>query len=378
MLCKTRPGSLIHRITSRTTSQLFNEWQSGFSFSAGVSEQIERELDEKLADPKVLYLDYFSGDYDHIAHLTNDPATQYDVLKRLDALVGRIWTAIQAGPLAQSTILVLVSDHGMNSSPSVYSQGYSLVSFFNSAEGGGHHVVTNRHPMDQYKLKGLDPFVSQVTTPSPHSFYLRDQADDYPTTLLDLDGNERASVHLRNSRLNEIHLVLRHLARRDLTKEQRAASARLFYQLLEEQRPQWNRELQELRDELAALKRRIDKQDVLVKRLSRKWTQAEREAGMDRDVRREAARLRSWEEDLNGYTEYSRTLSHLLKAEPPLIDPSKLRIEDVIPKHAMGDANTIYDLQNYVVGESGGEFRRVDYFALLTGIRVRNHVQAGI
>jgi hypothetical protein len=378
ILWKTLQGSLIHRITSRSPSQLFNEWQTGFSFSSGVSEQIKRELDEKLSDPKILYLDYFSGDYDHIAHLTNDPATQYDELKHVDALVGRVWTAIQASPLAQNTILVLVSDHGMNTIPVIYSQGYSLVNFFNSAEGGGHHVVTNRHPMDQYKLKGLDPFVSQVTTPSSHSFYLRDQADDYPTTLLDLDGNERACIHLRNSHLNEIHILLQHLSRKNLTKEQRAASTRQFYQVLEEQRPQWNRELEEMRDELEALKRRIDRQAAAVKNQPHNWTQEERESGLDRDARREAARLRSWEEDLNGYTEYSRILSRLLKAEPPQIDPSKLRIEDVIPKHAMGDHNSIYDLRNYVVGESGGEFRRVDYFALLAGIRVRNNVQAGI
>jgi hypothetical protein len=388
ILWKTLQGSLIHRITSRTPGQLFNEWQSGFSFSSGVSEQIERELTGKLLDPKVLYLDYFSGDYDHTAHLTNDPASQYDVLKHLDALVGRLWTAIQSSPLAQNTILVMVSDHGMNTDPALYSQGYSLVDFFNSAEGGGHHVITNRHTMDQYKLKGLDPFVSQVTTPSQHSFYLRDQADEYPTTLLDLDGNERASVHLRNSRLNEIHIILQRLSRRDLTKEQRTATVTQFYQVLEEQRPQWNRELQELREELAALKRRMGKQEALVKNQARKRTPAEREAGIDRDARRESSRLRSWEEDLNGYAEYSRVLSRLLKTEPPQLDPSKLHINEVIPKHAMGDGNSIYDLQNYVVGEgsqgvkeSGSQgvgFRRVDYFALLTWLRVRNSVQTGI
>ena len=28
--------------------------------------------DPKLNDPEVHYLDYFTGDFDHIAHLTND------------------------------------------------------------------------------------------------------------------------------------------------------------------------------------------------------------------------------------------------------------------------------------------------------------------
>src|ERR1051326_2569601 len=180
---KTLQGSLINRITSRSLTQLFNEWQSGFEVSRGVNEQIERELEEKLRDPKVLYLDFFSGDYDHIGHLSNDLATQYAVLRHLDALAGRLWTAIQASPLCRHTIFVMVSAHGMNTDPSICSQGYSLVDLFNSAEGGGHHVITNRHTMTEFKLKGLDPFVSEVTNPSAHSLYLRDRADEYPTVL---------------------------------------------------------------------------------------------------------------------------------------------------------------------------------------------------
>ena len=31
-------------------------------------------------------------------------------------------------------------------------------------------------------------------------------------------------------------------------------------------------------------------------------------------------------------------------------EPSKVKIADVIPKMSMGDRNTIYELQNYVVG----------------------------
>ncbi len=41
----------------------------------------------------------------------------------------------------------------MNSDPTVYSQGFNLVNFFGSAAAGGHHVMTNRHPESEYKLK---------------------------------------------------------------------------------------------------------------------------------------------------------------------------------------------------------------------------------
>ena len=50
-------------------------------------------------------------------------------------------------PARRRPLLVVVSDHGMNTRPGVYSQGYDLVDFFNSRAGGAHHVVTNRHPL---------------------------------------------------------------------------------------------------------------------------------------------------------------------------------------------------------------------------------------
>ena len=146
-------------------------------------------------------------------------------LQRIDALIGRIWTAIQSSPEAARTMLVVVSDHGMNTEPEIYSQGYDLVEFFNSRAGGAHHVVTDRHPLTEFKLKGLDPFVSEVITPSEESLYLKGAANEYPTALLDLDGNERASVYLRNSDLNALHILLEELGHSDLHPSARGSPA---------------------------------------------------------------------------------------------------------------------------------------------------------
>ena len=68
----------------------------------------------------------------------------------------------------------------MNTSPAVFSQGFNFVDWFNSPAGGGHHVLTNRHPLTEFTLKGLDPFVSEVITPSPDSNYLSGQATNIP------------------------------------------------------------------------------------------------------------------------------------------------------------------------------------------------------
>jgi hypothetical protein len=72
---KTLQQGLEHRF-SHSLRELLDEWAIGFEVGSSVEEQTERELIQKLADPSVLYLDYFTGDYDHVAHLTSDPAAQ--------------------------------------------------------------------------------------------------------------------------------------------------------------------------------------------------------------------------------------------------------------------------------------------------------------
>src|SRR5258708_10498921 len=148
-----------HRF-SRSFRDLFDEWTIGFEIGSSVEREIERELMEKLADPRIQYLDYFTGDYDHVAHGTPDPGAQRIALGRIDSLIGRVWSAIEASPLAQQTVLVVVSDHGMNTQPGVYSQGFDLVTFFHTHAGGGHHIVTDRHPPPQSQRTQLTPFLS--------------------------------------------------------------------------------------------------------------------------------------------------------------------------------------------------------------------------
>ncbi len=111
----------------------------------------------------------------------------------------------------------MVSDHGMNNVPGVVSQTYNLTDLLNSPAGGAHHVVTNREQLSDFKFKSLYPLLHRVVNPSESSFYLSGEAEHYPTAWLDIDGNERAALHLRNSDLNKIHILLQQLARTELT-----------------------------------------------------------------------------------------------------------------------------------------------------------------
>ncbi|HLH00402.1 MAG TPA: alkaline phosphatase family protein [Bryobacteraceae bacterium] len=387
--------SLQHGLTnrfSRPLRELLDEWAIGFEMGSSIEEQTERELIEKLADPGVRYLDYFTGDYDHVAHSTPDRAAQRLAMQRMDALVGRIWTAIEASSLGPTTALVLLSDHGMNTEPGVFSQGYDLVRFFNSQAGGAHHVMTNRHPMTEYKLKGLDPFVSEVITPSVESRYLKNQANDYPSVILDLDGNERTAVYMRNSVWNVLQILLQQIDRSELQPAARHAAIGAFFRVVQSHRDQWEKTVRQLRWELEALHQAIEQERARVQAAPAKWTALQREAGLDKAARRLSVDVESWREQERTYSEYAEALSRLLDLKPADLQKRRISAEAFIPKHAMGDPNDIYDLQNYIVGPSAGglvlaedgsldfarSFERIDYFPLLASLSVRNNVQAQV
>jgi hypothetical protein len=385
---KTLQDALPHRL-SHSLRELLDEWTIGFELGSAVEDQTERELIAKLSDPSVQYLDYFTGDFDHVAHAASDAASQRLALQRIDALIGRVWTAIESSALGAQTVLIAVSDHGMNTQPGVYSQGYNLLQFLNSRAGGGHHVVTNRHPLDEYKLSGLDPFVSEVVTPSDESLYLKGQADDYPTALLDPDGNERASVYFRNSDLNALHILLEQINRPGVSgapgkesdpKVRRAAIA-AFFQIVDRHRNEWSATVRELSDELAALRHAMEQRRAQIQSQPKKWTPAQRDAGLDKASRRLSVELEAWREQERDYSAYLSTLSKLLDLEPADFDRRHFTAADLIPKRAMGDANSVYDLQNYIVGPSASgslDFERINYPKLLTSLTVRNNVQAGV
>jgi hypothetical protein len=388
---ETLKEALPHHL-SRGLRELLDEWTIGFGLSSSVEEQTERELIAKLSDPSVQYLDYFTGDFDHVAHATSDVASQRLALQRIDGLIGRVWSAIQASPLAAQTVLVAVSDHGMNTKAGIYSQGYNLLGFFNSSAGGAHHVLTNRHPLDEFKLRGLDPFVSNVVTPSEESLYLKGEADDYPTALLDPDGNERASVYLRNSALNTLHILLKEINRSGVDPSIRHASIAAFIHVIDGRRAEWQATLQQISEELGAVRRTMERQRALVESEPKKWTPEQHEAGVDKVARRLSVQLDSWRDEERAYSAYARSLSKLLTLEPNDFEHHRLSAQELIPRRAMGDPNLACDIESYVAGPAAGglvlapdasldfarSFDHVDYPPLLASLSVRNNVQAAV
>ncbi|MEQ1887073.1 MAG: alkaline phosphatase family protein [Bryobacteraceae bacterium] len=389
----TLERSLRQRFTAQPIKDLFDEWQIGLSFSKSVYQSTERDVMRNLKNPDIKYIDYFTGEFDHTAHLTNDRVAQLHIVDELDALVGRIWQGIQESPLADRTALILVSDHGMNTSESVYSQGYSLVDWFNSAAGGAHHVITDRHPLTEFKLKGLDPFVSEVVTPSKEATYLSGKSAEYPTVILDLDGNERANIGLRDNALNKLQILVQELTQKRTTGAVRVAVLRAFLQQLEEVRPRYGAQLTELREHLAALRRAIQDHASEAAPVAKRAKQTKAEKGRDSgESVRWNARLDRWRAEERADMEYLTVMDRLLSLTESDFDPGRFKIEEVIPRKSLGGLNSVFDLQHYVVGPSAEgmqiapdgsldfarSFRTLDYLRAISEIAVRNNVQKGV
>jgi hypothetical protein len=362
------------------------------SFEEELAHQQESELVHDLQQPEIFYLDFFTGAVDHEGHATNSPAALLHVLRELDTLAGRLWTAIQNAPLANQTIFAVVSDHGMNNVPGIFSQTFSLPDLFNSPAGGAHHVVTDRHQLSEYKLRGLNPMVHRVITPSTSSFYLAGEASRYPTAWLDIDGNERAAVHLRNNDLNKIHILLLELQKPNLAPDLRRAVAAYLREVIDCHRAAWSKTADELDQEMAVLQKLIEARKAVVAQQPKKWNPEQRAAGEDKAARRLADELQAWVHEYASYTSYVAHLRALLALNPDPQRPLHENISALVPELALGDNNTIADLQHYVVGpspaglalDSAGRldpersFRYVDNFEVLAAQTIRNNPQPAL
>src|SRR5262249_55464597 len=192
--------------------------------------------------------------------------------------------------------------------------------------------------------------VPPITTTTSQSYYLKDQSSEYPTALLDFDGNERAGLHLRNTNLNVIHILFQQLQRKDLSPKLRAAATDAFFAAIDQDRSFWQEDLDKLARELDALKRATEKQRELCLAQPKKFSPQDIEWGRDDNARRICILAKQWDEFVTGYGGYEATMRNLLTLKRDNFEPQKFKVESIIPTDSMGRRNSIHDLQNYVVG----------------------------
>lgn len=355
------------------------------SYDSLLEQETQAELEEGLKSSQVLYLDLFTGDVDHEGHATSEPAALLNKFRALDKLTGQIWTAVQKSALADQTLLVMVSDHGMNNVPGILSQTYNLSDLLNSPSGGAHHVVTDREQLSDFKFKSLNPLLHRVVTPSESSFYLKGEGEHYPTAWLDIDGNERAALQLRNSDINKIHILLRQLSRPELDTGLRKAAAQLLNETINGHRAAWSVTARELEEELGALKQAIAARRVMIS----EQPDRPKDIGELRAHWRLRQELDEWEGEAESYGAYRSHLQRLLTFEADARGVFKGKISDVIPEMSLGDSNSKEQLRHYIAGPAQAglqltadgrldeerSFRYVDYPRLLSSQHALNRPQ---
>lgn len=366
------------RFPHYSAEELLARWLGKPDSHEAFDEANEEHLLANLKDPRFRYLSAFYTLFDHFVHTNNDETLIRHLLQRVDRTVGRLYTAIREGPYPEETVLVLVSDHGITTRPDVYSQGFNLVNYFTRAEWGGHHVWTKRANWHDFQFRSVNFLARGFVNPSRESLYLKGHAH-YPTLFIDYDGNERAMLHFRNADLNLLHLLLLQMRRPRPESEARALRA-FFFEVLRRNRTRWERECRELREELWAL-------DKWLRRLRDTLSALPAE---HKELRKELhAQMKNLAEYRAEYEAYLRMLANLLALTPERFDPQAWRIEDLIPPRTFGPRNSVYQLQNYVVGLKDGTlhlgpdgrldeaatFRRLNVLRLLKEHRVRNNVQ---
>ena len=234
---------------------------------------------------------------------------------------------------------------------------------------------------------GLNPLVQRVITPSTSSFYLAGESAHYPTAWLDLDGNERASVQLRNSDINKIHILLLQLARPNLPSNARRAAAMCVSETISRHRAEWTKTVSELGEEMRAVQETINERKKIDQPKSRTDEQED-----DMVARRASDQLQALEHEHTEYTAFLAHLHALLDLQIDMERPFRQKISEFIPDLTLSDNNRVYDLQNYICGPSVGglvvsadgrldekrSFRFVNYFSLLAQQRARNNPQAAL
>ncbi len=198
-------------------------------------------------------------------------------------------------------------------------------------------------------------------------------------------------MQLRNSDLNMLQILLLQLKRNGLDVITRAAVRRAALRIIEANRPVWATTVAQLNAELAALGGAIGRQQALI-RDDPKLSKMDFHPARNQAPRRHLVTLDTWQTDERGYRAYAGAIQRLLDLKEPDLKPGSIHIESLVPRGVMGEPNSLYQLQNYVVGLSKNgmvvtadgsldldrTFQRVNYFAMLARVRVRNLVQRSV
>ncbi len=277
---------------------------------------------------------------DHQQHVDPNPENLVRRMVQLDQRIGRILRAVERSQRRDTTLVVLVSDHGSEYLPGAINLAWPITRVFRTRRFGGHTVATLMAEDAGRALTNPFPGIDFPRVyESPYSPYgaaaEAEGHSNYVTAVIDNFGNARAEIHLRNNDLNRLHLLLQ-ARHREFDEEGRARLRQLLRETLASVR-EWLEP--ELADYLAYYRGVRGWLPELEQRSDPYWRDAA--IRLRKENQRDAAQLR-----------VLRRLAEFCQADHPLLwlEEHQPKIPQLIPRKYFGPRNSLYQLTHYTVG----------------------------
>lgn len=310
---------------------------------------------------------------DHEFHVDPDYRRLLTWMMKVDRWIGEILRAVERSPRRDQTIVAVVSDHGLDFHPTLNNYPFPMNRWYREPSFGSHTVFSPHtegavHAVT-VPIRGVDRARIYEARQSPYG-PSRGGERGYFTAFTAHAGNPRFDTFLRNSSINELHLILLEAKRlsEEGARRELEQLASLFAESMHAARGLLERELVGL--------------DAAISQLSRlAELYAESEDEYSKDSRR---RLQT---EVDGYRRQREALRRLVDfptspAEWVQSAQQGIQLPALIPKGYLGPPNELHQLRSYVVGWERDEagrwkdglpaFRRLDYPELFTIYRATN------
>ncbi len=351
------------------------------AYGADYPEKNDRVL-ASLAGRKVLETDLDGKErYDFLSVLFSSVDHQFHVdphyenilswLIRVDDWIGEILAAVEQSERRDSTLVVLLSDHGLDFDPVQLNYSFPINRWLREAQFGGHSVLAPVVEDTEHALtvpvRGVDFTRIYESQESPFGPAVPYGEKGFATAFTDNTGNPRFDAYLRNSDLNRLHLLMLEVLR-----------CRKRPELLDRIFPEFITTLAEvqgwLRKEIQQSLRAAEGLQEISKKRSGD-TDAVRRLAADRAAYRRTAnaleRLSAIPVDKNAWLKWLGR---------------GFRVADFIPKGYFGPNNSLQQLQGYVTGwetspkerwKGPTAFRKIDYTKLFRTVEAASANASG-
>lgn len=361
------------------TFEVIKRQLSRFAYHPDFPEWNDEALSQLAAD-KILnsrvplqHINLLFTTLDHEFHVDPDYRRLLTWMMKVDRWVGEILRAVEQSPRRDRTIVAVVSDHGLDFHPTLNNYPFPMNRWYREPAFGSHTVFSPHtegavHAVT-VPIRGVDRARIYEARESPYGPSHGGERGYY-TAFTAHAGNPRFDTFLRNSSINELHLILSEAKRlsREGTRQELEQLASLFAESMEATRGFLERELAELDSAISKLSR-----------LAKLYAEGEDEYSKDSNRRLHI--------EVDGYRRQREALRRLFDfptgpAEWVQRVQQGIQLPALIPKGYLGPPNELHQLRNYVVGWERDEagrwkdgrpaFRRLDYPELFTTYRATN------